>query len=58
MKFSTLLASAAIALISTSAFADYNQALDLFYQAKYSESLKAIGTELDAAQDMNAAAPN
>ena len=42
-------------LASTNLFADYNQALDLFKQGKYQESLKAAADALDVAKDADPA---
>ncbi|MGL4369133.1 MAG: tetratricopeptide repeat protein [Spirochaetota bacterium] len=54
--FSVLLAAAA--LTSVPAFADYNQALELFKQAKYQESLTAVAGSLDVAKDNDPASEN
>ena len=44
--------------LSVSLFASYDDALSLFSEGKYQESLKVVAAELDAAQDMNPSSPN
>ena len=39
-------------------FADYNQALNLYKQGKYQESLKAVADALEVSKDADPAAPN
>ena len=59
MKFQVFAAAAVLfCLASAQAFADYNQALELFKQGKYQESLKAAADALDVTKDADPAAPN
>jgi Flp pilus assembly protein TadD len=45
-------------LTAVPVFADYNQALDLFKQGKYQDSLKAVADSLDVTKDADPASPN
>lgn len=53
-----LILSAILCLFSIPVFADYNQALDLFKQGKYQDSLKAVGDALDVTKDADPASQN
>lgn len=44
--------------LSTAAFASYEEALELFMEEKYDESLKMIADELDISRDLEPGAPN
>jgi len=59
MKYiSSIVLCAGILAASVPVFADYNQALDLFKEAKYQDSLKAVADALDVTKDTDPASQN